>query len=337
MLRLHPYVYHRPDAVEEALALLDEHAEDAMPIAGGTDLVPNMKHKLFTPGHLVALRGIGEMRGIGGAGNGGRGSEDGEAGLRIGACESLDAVSRHPAVTDRYPALARAAGQISGPQLRRMGTIGGNVCLDTRCTYYNQTRFWRKSLGFCLKKEGEVCHVIKGGTRCVAAHSADTPPVLMVLDAELEIAGPEGRRQVSIGDFYTSDGVWNRRMEPGELVVSVRVPSPAPGVRTSFQKLRPRDSIDFPLLNLAVAAELAEDGTVRGLRMVASALGSYPRVVGRVEEAAAGNRLTPSVIDAVAEQAFRQCHPLDNLIVDKEWRRAMVPVLVRRALKEIAA
>lgn len=328
MLRLHPFTYHRPSTVDEALSLLAEHEGDVMPIAGGTDLVPNMKHRLFTPSHLVALKAIEAMHGI---------EEDGEGGLRIGACETLDAVASDPLVRERYPSLARACSEISGPQLRRMGTIGGNLCLDTRCTYYNQTFFWRKALGYCLKKDGDTCHVIPGGTRCVAAHSADTPPVLMTLGASAEIAGPEGRRTVEVSDFFTSDGVWNRRMEAGELVTSIRVPASEPGTRTSFQKLRQRNSIDFPILNVAVAARLDEEGVIRDLRIVASAMNSYPRVVGRLEEAAIGNRLTDSVIEAVATQAYRQCHPLENIVVDTEWRRAMVPVLVRRALREIAA
>lgn len=327
MLRLHPFEYHRPSSVEEALGLLAEHEDDAMPIAGGTDLVPNMKHKLFTPGHLVALKGIDEMAGI---------EETGEGGLRIGACETLDDVASSPTVRRRYPALARACSEISGPQLRRAGTLGGNLCLDTRCTYYNQSYFWRKSLGFCLKKDGEECHVIRGGTRCVAAHSADTPPVLMVLDGVAEIAGPEGRREVPVSDFFTSDGIWNRRMEPGELVVSVRLPPKPEGTRTAFRKLRQRDAIDFPILNLATAAELADDGTVRDLRMVVSALGSYPRQIGKLEEAAVGRPLTPEVIEAAAAEAERQCHPLENIIVDPEWRGAMVPVLAERALREVA-
>ena len=327
MLRLHPYEYHRPATVDEALGLLAEHEDDAMPIAGGTDLVPNMKHKLFTPGHLVALSGIEEMKGIE--------REDGE--VRIGACETLDAVSTDETIRSTLPALATACGEISGPQLRRMGTIGGNLCLDTRCTYYNQSYFWRKSLGFCLKKDGDVCHVIKGGTRCVAAHSADSPPVLMVLDGRAEVAGPGGRREIPVADFFTSDGVWNRVMEPGELVVSVRIPVPDGRTRSSFQKLRQRDSIDFPLVNLAAAARFAEDGTVADLRMVVSALGAYPRKIGKLEEAAVGKRLDDDVVRAVADQAHRQCHPLENQIVDPEWRRAMVPVLARRALTEIGA
>lgn len=328
MLRLHPFAYHRPSRLEEALALLAAHGADAMPIAGGTDLVPNMKHGLFTPGHLVSLRGVEELRGIA--------SEEG-LGLRIGAVESLDAVARHPDVRAQWPMLAEACARISGPQLRRAGTLGGNVCLDTRCTYYNQTRFWREALGYCLKKDGTACHVVKGGTRCVAAHAADAATALCALGAGLEIAAPDGAlRTVPIEAFFTSDGVWNRRMERGEILVSVRLPAPPPGARAAFRKLRIRDAIDFPLANLAIAVERDAAGAVTALRMYVSGMGSYPRRVGKVEEAAKGRRLTDEVIEAVAEQAFRQCHPLDNIPVDPEWRRAMVPVLTRRALSEIA-
>jgi 4-hydroxybenzoyl-CoA reductase subunit beta len=326
MLRLHPFEYHRPTAVADALSLLSQHDGNVMPIAGGTDLVPNMKHGLFTPGHLVSLRAVRDMRGI----------EVGSGAVRIGACETLDSIARHPDIRRALPALAAAAGLVSGPQLRRMGTIGGNVCLDTRCTYYNQTRFWRKALGYCLKKDGDACHVVRAGTRCVAAHSADTPPVLIVADAVLELAGPEGAREVPVGEFFTSDGVWNRVLGRDELLVAIRIPRPAAGTRIAFQKLRSRESIDFPLANLAVRVDLDGGGRISDLRVVASAMGSYPRKVGKVEDAAVGNQLGPSVIEAVAEQAFRQCHPLDNITVDKEWRRAMVPVLVRRALTEIA-
>ena len=326
MLRLPPYEYHQPRALDDALDLLAGYGDDAMPIAGGTDLVPNMKHKLFTPGHLVALRGLPELRGIE--------RENGD--VRIGAAESLAAVSEHPDVAGPFPSLARACGDISGPQLRRMGTIGGNVCLDTRCTYYNQTQFWREALGFCLKKDGDDCHVVKGGTRCVAAHSADGATALMTLDATLEIAGTDGRRTVTIEEFFTSDGVWNRRMERNEILVAVRVPLPPPDARFSFQKLRIRESIDFPLMNLAATGRFDDGGRVTGLRMVLSGMGSYPRKIGKLEEAAVGNLLDDRVIDAIAHQAFRQTHPLANIPVDVEWRREMVPVLVRRALTEMS-
>ncbi len=326
MLRLPEYRYHRPARLEEALALLAEHGDAALPIAGGTDLMPNMKHRLFAPAHLVALRQLPELRGIEVA--------DGE--LRIGAAESLTAVSRHPLVLEHAPSLARAAALVAGPQLRNMGTIGGNLCLDTRCTYYNQTHFWRQALGFCLKKDGSVCHVTKVGKKCVAAHSADTPPVLMTLGAVADLAAADGERSVAVEEFFVADGVRNTVRRPGELVTRIRVPLREPAVRASYQKLRQRNSIDFPLLTVAAAAEMEEgDDVVRSLRVVVSALGARPRVLTGLERIVQGQRLTPDVVEAVAQRAFQQCHPLANIIVDAEWRRAMVPVYVRRALAEL--
>lgn len=328
MLRLHPYEYYRPGSLNAALELLAEHGEDAMPIAGGTDLVPNMKHGLFTPGHLVSLNRVDELRGF-------VAGEDGS--LRIGAVETLDAVSREASVRRNWPMLGEACSNISGPQLRRVGTIGGNVCLDTRCTYYNQTRFWREALGFCLKKDGDICHVVPGGTRCVAAHSADGATALCALGAELEIAGPDGaRRNVSIDTFFTSDGVWNRRMERNELLVAIRLPAPDAGTRAAFRKLRIRRSIDFPLANVAAVGSFDDDGTVTSFRLYVSGMGSYPRRVGKVEEIVLGGVLSQEKVEAVAEQAFRQCHPLANITVDAEWRRAMVAVLTSRVLEEMA-
>jgi 4-hydroxybenzoyl-CoA reductase subunit beta len=328
MLRLHPYEYHRPGRLDEALDLLAEHGEDAMPIAGGTDLVPNMKHGLFTPGHLVALGRVEELRGFDRA-------DDGT--IRIGAAESLDSVSRDPWIREDWPMLADACAKISGPQLRRAGTIGGNVCLDTRCTYYNQTRFWRESLGFCLKKDGDVCHVVPGGTRCVAAHSADGAAALCAIGAKLEIASPGGeRRTIPIDAFFTSDGVWNRRMERGEILVALHLPAGGPDKRAAFRKLRIRDAIDFPLANVAAVARFDPAGSTESLRLYVSGMGSYPRKVGKIDEIVVGGPLDEGRIEAVAEQAFRQCHPLANITVDAEWRRAMIPLMVSRVLRRLA-
>ncbi|HEX6940579.1 MAG TPA: FAD binding domain-containing protein [Longimicrobiales bacterium] len=326
MLRLPEFVYHRPASLEEALALLREHAGDVLPIAGGTDAMPNMKHRLLTPAHVVGIKGLPELRGI----------AVGDGALSIGAAETLATVARHPLVVEHAPSLAKAAGLVAGPQLRNMGTIGGNLCLDTRCTYYNQTHFWRKALGFCLKKDGDTCHVTKVGRKCVAAHSADTPPVLMTLGAVAELASADGAREVPVAEFFVADGVWNSVRRPDEIVVRIRVPLPPPGLRTAFHKLRQRNSIDFPLLNVAAAAGLDGD-VVRELRIVVSALGARPRMLSGLDRLAAGERLTDDVIEAVAERAFQQCHPLDNIIVDPNWRRAMVPVYVRRALNDLRA
>jgi len=322
MLRLPPYEYHVPRSLADALGLLAAHPGDVMPIAGGTDLIPNMKQGLFRPGHLVALSRIPELRGV----------ELTDAGLRIGATMTLADVAAHPLVREHAPSLADAAGRVAGPQLRNAGTIGGNLCLDTRCTYYNQTYFWRSALGFCLKKDGTVCHVTKVGKKCVAAHSADTVPVLMTLGASMTLAGAAGTRSHKVGDFFIADGIWNTVRRPDELVTSVSVPLPQRGRFAAFEKLRQRGAIDFPLLNVAVAGERAEDGSLEDVRVVVSALGSRPRVVTGLEKLARGQQPTAELLDAIAERAHAQCHPLENIIVDPDWRRAMVPVYVKKAL-----
>ncbi|MXX36442.1 MAG: hypothetical protein F4Z50_17065, partial [Gemmatimonadetes bacterium] len=365
-----PFQYHRPRTVEEAVSLLHGHGPDAMPIAGGTDLMPNMKHRLFTPTHIVSLNGIASMRGIevvgdrgttggGNASSGSPASGDGTSAhtLRIGALETLHDISANRLVRRHFTGLATAAGLVAGPQLRNMGTIGGNVCLDTRCTYYNQTEFWRGALGYCLKKDGDVCHVTKVGRKCVAAHSADTPPNLIAFGATFTLAGPTGTRELAAGDFFITDGIWNTRRASDEILTEIRIPLMGPvsngwrgapasdrlgpngdGLhrRSTYRKLRQRNSIDFPLLSVAVVGDFRQDGTVAGLTGVVSALGARPRVLAGWDEIAMGEQLGPEVIEALADRARAQCRPLDNIIVDAEWRRAMVPVQVRRALGELA-
>jgi len=323
MLRLPEYRYHQPRSLVEALDRLS--AGDAMVLAGGTDLIPNMKHRLFTPSHVVALRALPELRGIrieGGA-------------LHIGAAETLATVSRDPLVRQYAPSLAKAAGLVAGPQLRNMGTIGGNLCLDTRCTYYNQTQFWRQALGFCLKKDGDVCHVTQVGRKCVAAHSADTPPVLITLGAAVDLASAAGVRTVDVDELFLADGIWNSVRRPDEILTRIRVPLPDAGVHSAFEKLRQRNAIDFPLLNVAVSARLDGDA-VSSMVLVVSALGARPRVVAGLDKVVSGQTWGAELIEAVAARAHQQCHPLSNIIVDPEWRRAMVPVYVRRALQGMA-
>ena len=325
MLRLPPFSYHKPSSVAEATGLMDQYAEEAMYVAGGTDLIPNMKHRLFEPTHLIALKSVTELSGIR--------EENGD--LRIGSAETLAEVAGHPEVQKLFPALADAAGHVAGPQLRNAGTIGGNLCLDTRCTYYNQTSFWRGALGYCLKKDGTVCHVTNVGKKCVAAHSADTPPVLMTLGAMVTLAGPDGERRLPIEEFFITDGIYNTRRTPAEIVTEIRIPVGAASRRQAYAKLRQRKSIDFPLLTVAVSADIEGNGTVQSINGVVTALGARPRALSGWDDLAVGGTLDADMIDELAERAHEQCHPLENLIVDADWRRAMVPVYVRRVLEKL--
>ena len=328
MLRLPKFEVARPHSVSEAVTLLSEAGPAAMIVAGGTDLLPNLKHELFTPDLLVSLAEIAELSGV---------REETNGWIAIGAMTSLADVAAHAALARRAPALAQAAGLVAGPQLRSMGTLGGNVMLDTRCQWYNQTYFWRQALGFCLKKDGTLCHVVAGGKKCVAAASNDTAPALMTLSAVLAIEGPDGRRTIPVDEFWVADGIWNKKLEPGEILVEVRIPPAAPGHRGAYGKLRERGSIDFPLLGVAARLDLDEKGAVADADLVVTALAARPlrilKARASLERTKPGTPEFEAAAALTAAQAQKQCHPLENIPGDADYRREMVPVLVRRTLE----
>lgn len=326
MLRLPKFELASPTTVGDAVALLASNP-GAMPIAGGTDLLPNVKHELFTPPLLVSLADVAEMRGI-------RARDDGW--ITIGATTSLADVATNEVVRARCPALAQAAGLVAGPQLRTMGTLGGNVLLDTRCQWYNQTYFWRQALGFCLKKDGTLCHVVEGGSKCVAAASNDTAPPLMTLRADLVIEGPNGRRTLPIDDLWLADGARNKKLEHGEILVEIRVPPTGANHRGAYGKLRERGSIDFPLFGVAVRLEFDAHGAVDTADAVVTALQARPLRLKKFQENLRGLVPGTSAFDdgaaKAADAAYAQCHPMPNVPGDEAWRREMVPVYVRRTI-----
>ena len=313
----------QPRDLDELLDQLAAHPADSLVVAGGTDAVPNLKHRLHEPRYLVHIGRVEELHYV---------RED-DAGLHLGPRVTLTRLTREPALRRDYPVLARAAALVAGPQLRNMGTLGGNLCLDTRCTYYNQTFFWRQALGFCLKKDGVHCHVVPQGKRCVAAHSSDTAPVLIALGAEVEIASRAGRRTLSVEDFFVGDGVHNNVLKPGEVVTRVTIPARSRGLCAGYQKLRPRGAIDFPMLSIAFAARMRE-GVCDEARLVVGALAARPRTVGGLGPLVAGQRLDEAGIEAIASAAYAQCKPVINIAYDDDYRHEMVPVFVRRAVRE---
>jgi 4-hydroxybenzoyl-CoA reductase subunit beta len=331
MLRLPRFELRQPESLRDALAILAEAGPEAAVLAGGTDLLPNLKHELLAPPVVVSLSRVAELRGI-------RGEDDGA--LLIGAMTPLVEVAESPLVRERAPALAQAAGLVAGPQLRRRGTLGGNLLLDTRCQYFNQTYFWRAALGFCLKKDGSACHVVAGGSRCVAAASADTAPALMTLGAQLAIQGPAGRRAIAIDDFWLADGIRNHKLQPGEILVSLRVPALPAGHRGAYGKLRERGSIDFPLLGVAVRLDVDAGGRVEHADIVITALAARPRRIGGASAALRGKPADgpefEAAVRAVSDRAYAQCRTLPNVSGDHEWRHEMVPVYVRRTLHAAA-
>lgn len=309
----------RPATVQEAVAALRAHPGSRL-LAGGTDIVPNLKYGMYDTQHLVALRGLSkELRYVRDGGD-----------LRLGALCSIDELAQSALIKERVPALADACGQIAGPQLRRMGTLGGNLCLDTRCVYINQSHFWRSALGFCLKKDGTVCHVVAGGKRCVAAASNDTAPVLLALGASVRTVSPRGERTVPLADFYLADGIHNTVLEPDEILVEVIVPQAAFSKKQAFAKLRTRAAIDFPALNLAVALETA-GGAVKSVSLAVGALAARPALVKGLDDLK-GRPADARFAEELGRRAQKQCKPLTNIGVDPDWRRDVLPVLVRRAV-----
>ncbi|HEX4386027.1 MAG TPA: FAD binding domain-containing protein [Myxococcales bacterium] len=308
----------RPTTVAEAVEALRRH-EGARVLAGGTDIVPNLKYGMYETQHLVALRGLSsELRYV----------RQDESNYSIGALCTIDELATSPLMQAELPALAEACAGIAGPQLRRMGTFGGNLCLDTRCVYINQSHFWRSALGFCLKKDGTVCHVVAGGKRCVAAASNDSAPVLLTYDASVKLVSPRGERVLKLRDFYVADGIHNTVLERDELLVEVRIPRAAQSLKQAFHKLRTRAAIDFPALNLAVAIGVS-NGRVESISLSVSALAARPALVKGLDDLL-GKPADLRLAEELGRRAHKQCKPLTNIGVDSEWRRDILPVLVRR-------
>ena len=325
MMRLPPFTYLAPRTVGDALKYLGDAGPEAMLVAGGTDLYPNMKRRQFEPKTLVGLRGVRELRGV-------RGSE--RDGISLGSGTTLSAVATHPTVAQHYPALATAAGLVSSPQLRNMGTIGGNVCVDTRCNYYNQSYAWRKAIGFCMKKDGDICLVAPGSPRCWAVSSSDTAPVLWSLGARVRLVGPDGERAVPMSALYRDDGIEYLAKRPDEIVIEITLP-PADGWRSAYVKLRRRGSFDFPVLGVAVAARVEGD-VVREARIVLGAVASLPREAAQAAAALRGERLTRETITRVADLAARPSKPLDNTDFSHPYRKNVTRAFVARALRRLA-
>lgn len=322
MLRLPPFRYKAPRTINDAVTMLSQEGEEAMLVAGGTDLFPNMKRRQFTPPVIIGLRNIAALKTIVGSP---------EQGYRIGAGVTLTTLSEHPDIIQNYPALATAAGSISTPQLRNVGTIGGNLFLDTRCNYYDQTEFWRQSIGYCMKKDGDVCLVAPGSPRCWAISSADTAPVLVSLNAQARLVSTRGERVLPVRELFRDDGIRPYTKEVDEILSEILLP-PADGWRSIYLKLRRRNSFDFPILGVAAALRFAEDGIVADARLTLGAVASHPVEATEAVSKLIGQKLSPELITEVATLAAKRAKPLDNADLTINYRKQVTPVYIQRAL-----
>ena len=325
MLRMPAFQVHLPTTATEAVRLMTT-LENAMYVAGGTDLLPNLKHALHSPDHLISLAQVAEMKGV---------CQEEDGTLHIGAATTLTTIANDTNLQATLPGLVEAASSVAGPQHRNMGTIGGNVMLDTRCLFYNQTRHWRSSLGYCLKKDGDWCHVIGSKATCVAAHSADTPPILIATNATLHFETSSGPVTIGIADLYKQDGRYlrNHSLERSSLLTRIQIPPVAAGHRSTYRKVRSRDAVDFPQLGLGVCATF--DGAIcTDLVGVISAVMPKPKPLRKLE-AAIGTSLDDDTIAEIAEATFKQVRPQSSIHGSAAWRRHMARVEMKRALQAL--
>ena len=323
MMRLPWFQFQAPASVAEAARMLAGEGPRGMLIAGGTDLLPNMKRRQQVPATLISLNRVEGLKKIASG-----------SGLSLGAALTLTEVVNAQTVREQYRGLYQAAAQVASPHLRNMGTLGGNLCLDTRCNYYNQNEDWRRAIGYCMKKEGATCWVATASKRCLAVSSTDTAPALIALGARVRLVSAAGERDVALANLYNNDGIDYLARKPDEILTEVLLPK-ADGWNSTYWKLRRRGSFDFPLLGVALAARVAADGTVEEARLVLGAVASQPVVASKASEYLVGKKLSDEVIAEAGVLAASRAKPMDNTDLDVYWRKEVVPSFVGYALREI--
>lgn len=326
-MRLPKFDYHAPREIAEAVKIMGDVGPEAQFVAGGTDLYPNMKRRQQMPRTVISVMRLPELNQISG---------DGNSGVTIGASVILTDICEHPIINRDYPVVAQAARTISTPLLRNMGTIGGNLLLDTRCNYYDQNYEWRKGINFCLKKDGDVCWVAPGSSKCWAVQSSDLVPVMVAIGAKLRFASTLGDRVIDAAGLYNDDGIEYLHKRPDELLVDIHLP-PTNGWRASYQKLRRRGAFDFPVLGVAAYVK-TENGSdrVADARIVLGGIAPSPMQVSEASQALIGNSLVEEHINAAAEAAYVRARPLDNTDFVMNWRKQMTREYTLRALRQLA-
>jgi 4-hydroxybenzoyl-CoA reductase subunit beta len=324
MMRLPLFSFRAPRTLEEAARILHGEGPDAMPLAGGTDLLPNMKRRQQVPRTLLSLRNIDSLHAV----------HFDNPGARLGACLTLSDIASDPRFRNGATALAQAASQVATPHIRNMATLGGNLCLDTRCNYYDQSYEWRKSINFCIKKDGVTCWVAPSSPKCMAVSSTDTAPALMALGARVRLVCHSGEREIALADLYNNDGMLYIRRKPDEILAEVLLDS-LHDWRSTYWKLRRRGSFDFPVLSVAATARFVGSGVVEDARIVIGSVASRPLVAEDAGRFLVGRALSSETITEAAALAARIAKPLDNTDFDMSWRKKVTAEFVTYALREL--
>ena len=325
MMRLPKFTYRVPKTTSDAVKMIADAGGDAMFVAGGTDLYPNMKRRQQTPKTVISVTRLSELHQI---------RSDARGGMVIGSSVSLTEICEHPVINRDYKFIADAARLISTPILRNMGTIGGNLLLDTRCNYYDQNYEWRKGINFCMKKDGDICWVAPSSPKCWAVQSSDLAPVMVAIGAKVKLVSAGGERLLDAADLYNNDGIQYLNKRADELMTEIHLP-PRNGMRAVYKKLRRRGSFDFPVLGVAASLDVADDGIVRAARLILGGVAPLPVEVSEAAQALIGQRLDHEHIETAAEACYLKARPLDNTDFLMNWRKQMTRPFVKRALEEL--
>jgi 4-hydroxybenzoyl-CoA reductase subunit beta len=320
---LPPFELHQPDSLAEAVALVGRHRHACDVLAGGSDLLPNYKQGLNGKPHVVSLARVAELSTI--------------STERIGAMARLADLTRHPEIRRHLPVIAEAAAQVASPLVIEQATLGGNLLLDTRCFYFNQTLFWRESKGYCLKADGDVCLVVPQKEVCYATNSSDLAPVLITLGAVIHLRSAAGERAVPIREFYRHDGIARHQRRADEILTHVTFPKTATTLRAGYMKLRIRDTFDFPAMGAAVALKLDGGEKLQVLEIAIGAMDTTPRHFPELTAGFVGKRLDATAIAEIATQVMEHVRPYNNVPLSPTYRKRMVEVYVRRLLTQLSA
>jgi 4-hydroxybenzoyl-CoA reductase subunit beta len=324
MTTMPDFEVHIPSSLQEAVAFLGENSHRTRILAGGTDIVPSLKQRLFEPEFLLDIKPLEELYGI---------REVADGGISIGALTTITEIATSSLVLSNFPVLQSAAATVAGPNLRNVGTIGGNICLDTRCYWYNQSFFWRQSCGFCIKKDGTVCHVAPGSKTCWAVYSADTPPALLTLDARIVLSSYKGDRTVPLGEFFLNDGEKRNVIRRDEILTEILIPPTYRGYAGRYEKFRLRGSVDYPLAGVAISAKKS-NGSVDDLRVALTAVNPQPVLLSELFTETANLKGT-DFVEAVRKIAMKTAKPLKTSASTMEYRRHMLGVMIKRSLQSM--
>ena len=322
-MRLPKFEYVEPKSLKEASRVLTKDPEGTVLLAGGTDLFVNMKHRVIKPRRVLNLKTIPKLKYISEAKNG----------LRIGALSTLHEMASSSIIRRKYPALSQAAREVGAYTHQVMGTIGGNLCQSNRCRFYNQSAFWRSSRPICYKAGGDICHVVRKPKVCHSTYCGDIAPVLIALDAQIKLIGPEGERSLPLKKLYTQEGKKSLSLRKGEILREILIPPPSG--KTLYLKWRLRDSLEFPIVSLALRMEKGKDGRVQGGRIIFSAVGSGPVEATEAEKMVKGTTLDDESIEKVSTQVTKEVSPMRTSLASPAYKRKMAGILLQLGLHEI--